>query len=230
MLNVQEYLVLREGIKMTTKIQEMKKFILTFSVFFATGLYSFSQFHIGVRGGINTNYVKDAQVTVDNRYQVNIPKDATTGFHFGIVSQLQVSKFFLQPEVVFSSNRNDILVSDLRSGETEQVEIHKFNKLNIPIIVGLKYKSLKFEAGPVGSVLVRSKTELLDEIGLEQNLNALTYGYQVGIGLDLGKLALDLKYEGNLSKFGDGLTFGNTDVSFDQRANQLIFSIGLFIW
>jgi hypothetical protein len=58
--------------------------------------------------------------------------------------------------------------------------------------------------------------------------NKATIGYQAGIGLDVGKMALDVRYEGNLSKFGTGIDTGNTTTSFDTRLNQIIVSIGFF--
>lgn len=206
----------------------MKKicFLLLFLV--AIAFHGFSQIKLGVRVGVNSNYIKSAEETVDG-YKITVPKDVTTGFHFGLVGQVQLFSFFVQPEILFSSNRNDIIITDLTAFPvTQDLSEHKFNLLNIPVMLGYKFKALKFEVGPVGTVLLRSKSDLLKDKGFEQELKAMTYGYQAGIGLDLGKLAIDFKYEGNLSKFGDGLKFNNQTYSFDQRANQLIFSVGLF--
>jgi hypothetical protein len=207
----------------------MKRYILISVFLFSFFMLSFSQFHIGIRGGINTNYFKENETTVDN-LRIIVPKDQTMGFHFGVVTQLQVSDFFVQPELNFSSNRNDIIIVNLNPlNPVEELENHRFNKLNLPLMVGYKFNSFKLQLGPVGSVLISSKADLLEDRNIKQNLKSLMYGYQAGIGLDIGKLALDLKYEGNLSRLGDGLTIGGNDVKFDQRANQIIFSVGLFI-
>ena len=55
-----------------------------------------------------------------------------------------------------------------------------------------------------------------------------TIGYQAGFGFDISQLSLDFKYEGNLSKWFDGVKVGSEMMEFDARASQLLFSIGLF--
>ncbi|NJK87265.1 MAG: PorT family protein [Bacteroidales bacterium] len=206
----------------------MKRFILILSIALVVTTSSFAQFHLGLRAGVNTSYYKFYENTINNDFIVTIPKDNPMGFHVGVISQLEISDFFIQPEILFSSNHNNYDIR--RIGEqNEESGTHKFNNLNIPIIIGYKVKAFKLEAGPVGSVLLSSKADLLEEKGLEQNLNNLTFGFQAGIGLDLGKIALDLKYEGNLSKLGESITLNGQEFKFDQRANQLIFSIGIFI-
>jgi hypothetical protein len=49
-----------------------------------------------------------------------------------------------------------------------------------------------------------------------------TFGYQAGIGLDIGNLVLDLKYEGGMTNSINGFA----EVPTDQRQNQLILSMG----
>ncbi len=204
----------------------MRKYKLIALLLVFSFVQCFAQLRLGIRAGVNSNYIKKAEYDGTN-YRVIVPKDATMGFHFGLVGQLQLFNFFVQPEILFSSNRNDIIITDLNT-HVDELSEHKFNKLNIPLMLGYKFKALKLEAGPVGSVLLRSKSDLLEERGFVQNVNAMTWGYQAGIGLDVGKLALDLKYEGNFSKFGDGIKFGGQTYDFDQRTNQLFFGVGLF--
>lgn len=205
----------------------MKKIFFILSIFILISVPCFSQIHFGLRAGVNTHYFKLTEVVTPD-YRVTVPKDATTGYHLGVVSQVNISDFFFQPELIFSSGRNDIIVRDI-PGEDE-LEVHKFSNLNLPLIIGYKIGALKLQAGPVGSVLLSSKADLLEEKGIEQNLKSMTFGYQVGLGFDLGKLALDVKYEGNLSKFGDGLEINGNEINFDQRTSQLVFSIGLFLF
>ena len=41
------------------------------------------------------------------------------------------------------------------------------------------------------------------EMDYEEKFNGATWGYQVGVGLDIfKKITIDVKYEGNLSKLG----------------------------
>jgi hypothetical protein len=93
---------------------------------------------------------------------------------------------------------------------------------------GFKLKVLKLEAGPVASFIISNNSDLKNITEYDMQWNKATIGYQAGIGLDIGKIALDVKYEGNLSKLGTGIDIGNTTSSFDTRLNQVIVSIGIF--
>ncbi len=199
-------------------------FILIFSLI---SVQTFSQIKFGIRGGINSYRVKFVEFE-NSDYRITVPKDATMGLHFGFISQIELFNLFIQPELLFTSNKNDIIIEDLISND-EQLTQHKFNKLDIPVLVGAKLGALKIGVGPVGSILLRSKSELFKITEYEQKFNNMTFGFQAGVGLDIGKLTVDLKYEGNLSKFGNGLTFQDHTFDFDQRPKQIIFSIGLFL-
>ena len=82
-------------------------------------------------------------------------------------------------------------------------------------------------AGPAFNFPLSQK--LSDNIkDLDHNYKSTTVGYQAGIGADVSVLMLDLKYEGNLSKLGDSVTFpGAGTFNTDMRSSQIIFSVGI---
>jgi hypothetical protein len=61
---------------------------------------------------------------------------------------------------------------------------------------------------------------------VEEKFNTATVGYQAGIGLDAGRLIVDLKYEGNLSEWDDEVSFFGESFSTDLRNTQIILSLG----
>jgi hypothetical protein len=82
----------------------------------------------------------------------------------------------------------------------------------------------------VASILLNSKSNLEEDAGFSERFDPATYGFQVGAGVTLGKMAIDLKYQFNLSPLGDGIKIGNDVYSFDSRPRQLVFSIGLLLF
>jgi len=184
-----------------------------------------AQLKFGIRGGIGSSNIILKEFDSPD-YKLDY-KSSQVGFHFGVVSQLKLGMFVLQPELLFSTVRTDLSYTDLTGTDPiEQIGKQSFNKLDLPIIAGVKFGPLKLQAGPVASVVLSSKSDLLKENGIEQAYNGMTIGYQAGLGLELGSLLLDVKYEGSLSKFGDGITIGGESFNFDQRINQLILSLG----
>ncbi len=163
-------------------------------------------------------------------YKIKCPNYSVIGYHAGLISQIELFNFFLQPELLYSSIRNDLDVYDLQSADpNEAIAVRqKLNRIDIPVMIGFKFKILKLEAGPVASFVISNNSDLETITEYDMQWNKATIGYQAGIGLDIGKIALDVKYEGNLSNLGTGISIGNTTTSFDTRLNQIILSIGLF--
>lgn len=195
-----------------------------------TSSLSFSQIRFGIRGGINSSKMNSSTEVNAGDYKITCPNYSVIGYHVGLVSQIEISGFFLQPELLYSSIHNDLELYDLNSANpTEAITVkQKLNRIDIPVMLGFKLKILKFEVGPVASFVISENSDLNTITEYDMQWHKATIGYQAGIGLDIGKIALDVKYEGNLSKLGTGIDIGNTTTSFDTRLNQIILSVGLF--
>jgi hypothetical protein len=183
-------------------------------------------FKFGVKAGISSSRVKFSQVDLGNNH-VAKEGGAITGMHFGLVSRVQLLGFFVQPELYFSSTGGDIKIVD-QSTSIEAVKTQKFNKIDIPVLVGWKFGPARIGFGPVASIVISDKAVLEDYTGEKEQFNKATFGYQVGVGLDIWKFGFDLRYEGNLSKLGDGVKVLGQERSFDSRNPQLLASIAYY--
>src|SRR5690606_28667523 len=126
-----------------------------------------------------------------------------------------------------SSNGGEIKFEDEVGDQI--VNEYEFNKLDVPVMVGIKLLNvIRVQAGPIASLLLKADAK---EGGVtsdvKDNYKSATVGYQAGVGLDIGSLILDLKYEGNLSKFGDKVGFGGNTLNTDVRNNQWLLSLGI---
>ncbi len=206
----------------------MKRLILITMVALLMAPALNSQIRMGVRGGINTAYFKASDITTDD-YRFTILNDATIGFHGGVMMQVSFFGLFLQPELLLTSLDSEVRVRDLdQSNAVGRIREQSFTKLDFPVLLGKRFGPARVGIGPVGTIMLSTSSEL-GEFGLEEQFNSATFGYQLGVGLDVLKfLALDLKYEGNLSKLGSGVTIGERDMEFDSRSRQFIVSVGIF--
>ena len=209
----------------------MKKvfFLLVAISFFATAN---AQIKFGVKGGVNSSTIKmDDFITVTQgieEYSLEGIKSGTVGFHAGLMTRVTFFGVFIQPELYFSSTGGEVEVTEVI---THNVSVKKmeFKKLDIPILVGFKFGPARVNAGPVTSIIIDSKADLIETAGYEEKLKGASFGYQAGVGLDiLNTISLDVRYEGNLSKLGDGVNIGGNDFEFDSRNPQFIFSLGIF--
>lgn len=187
-------------------------------------LASKAQLRFGLRAGIQDN-VRLREVVTDD-YKIDY-KLGTVGFHFGVTSQLQIWKLFVQPEILFSTNTNSVKLTDINSvGDfKEDVGKETYNKLDVPVLMGLKFDRVRFAVGPVFTANLNSKSDLLSKNGIDYSYNNATVGYQIGVGLEFDRVGLELRYEDNLSDRGTAVNIGNKSWDTDDRASQLMLSV-----
>ncbi|MEO1514304.1 MAG: porin family protein [Bacteroidota bacterium] len=206
----------------------MKKLML-FAVCLMSLQMAQAQFKFGVRGGITTADVNPGELLITNRENFQDLKlsvsEANYGIHFGLFTQIQMGKFFIQPEAIFNSNSVDFRAEDLNN--VSDILTEKYQYLDIPFMMGIKMGPLRLQGGPVGHLFVNSKSDLFDIQGYDQNFDRMTYGWQAGVGLDIWKFVLDFKYEGNFNNFGDHIVFNDRPYAFDDTPGRMVFSLGV---
>jgi hypothetical protein len=205
-----------------------RRYIVLVIITFINYTALFSQVQIGIKGGLITNWNKaDDFINPGYNYKLSAISDLNVGFNFGLFSQFKLFNVLIQPEVLFTSVQNNLEYEDLRYNEVKKVR-QEFNKLDIPVLGILKYKIIKLELGPVASILLEEKSFLFDEIDYKQKFRLLSLGYQAGIGLDISKIAFDIRYEGNLTRFGDLIEIGGERFDYNSHPRQLVMSFGVF--
>jgi hypothetical protein len=193
----------------------MKKIMLTIVALFMINL-TYAQFNFGPKVGISSSELHFSKTSgIDESIS---PAGSTVGFHAGVFGRVNLGGLYIQPEALFTQSGGEVrlegFVDDLREVE--------FNKLDIPVMVGMKFaRLLRVQAGPTLSILLNAEVEGLDE-DIKSGYKDATIGYQAVVGVDLWNLIVDLKYEGNLSDFGNEI-FG---YQTDQRNTQWILSVG----
>jgi len=171
---------------------------------------------VGIKAGLSST-----QVNFEGGQLV--PSDAQMGYHLGVFARFGGVGFFVQPEVLFTQTTGQFLeISSLSSIPPINYEA-KFNRLDVPVMAGFRMlKIIRVMAGPIASFNIDSS---LKEAGTTvQNIDfkKATLGYQTGVGVDLGNLSIEGKYEGGLSKFTDKIGSFTTD----NRLNQWVLSVG----
>ncbi len=204
----------------------MKKLLLFSCLALVWAYNAQSQIKFGVRGAIVSSTMEADKVEASG-YTIESINDAKIGFQIGVVSQIQINKFFMQPELLLSTSGGAVRVSNVADG-TSEIKDQRFTKIDLPVLFGGKMGPLRIGVGPVATMVIKSKSELKDIDQFNDKFKKATFGYQVGIGLDIWKLAFDVKYEGNLSRLGDGVTIAGSTKSFDSRMSQWIFGVALF--
>ncbi len=205
----------------------MKKQIIWALALSILPIFSQAQVKFGLRAGLSTPSLD--KETVDQGGLTLAIKDAKYGFHLGFFSRFPLGeKFYLQPEALFNSNTVDFNVTDLSEGLVNTVLNEKYQNLDIPMMLGYKIGPLRLEAGPVGHVFIASKSELEGEISnYAQRFKDFTLGYQTGLGLDIWRLLVDVRYEGSFNNFGEHMQIGGEQIKFSQNPSRWVMTVGL---
>ena len=200
----------------------MKKFlVLAIALMASTATYA-QFFTIGPKVGFSSS-----RLSLEEARQIRAG-NSTVGFHAGAFTRFSVLGFYLQPELLFTQSGGQIEIKDQANDTFNQVQDLTYNKIDVPIMLGFRMGSvLRVNAGPSFSLILGqdARTEgTTDEV--RNRYEDSTVGYQIGGGLDIGKLVLDVRYEGSLSRLGSSVQLGGRRFDTDYRNNQFSVSLG----
>jgi hypothetical protein len=185
-----------------------------------------AQFTIGLRGGVNLAQLKTDFKTQSFGDNLQQSLDTKLGYVGGVYARIG-NKFFVQPELIFSAKGGSINV--LQTGSTTQTFDIEYTNLDIPLLLGIKAGPLRINAGPMASFKVSSNglNEALKSYSsnVGESFKNAAYGYQVGGGVDIGALSVDLRYEGSLSEVT--VVDLTNKVNFSQKGNLWQLTLGL---
>jgi hypothetical protein len=208
----------------------MKKYAL-FLCTMTLATMGYSQIRFGVKGGLLTSSLNQENLAILDAGGVTRLKlaleDANYGVNFGFLIRAEIGDGFLQPEVNFRSNSVNFTLDDLgQPGTPGDILKESYQYFDIPVMVGFRLGPLRLQGGPQGNFFLNSSSDLFDFQDYDQNFKDFTVGYVVGGGLDIWNLMIDLRYQGNFSKFGEHITFFGKQYQFDQSPAQFNLTVG----
>jgi hypothetical protein len=199
-----------------------KTIILTLSIcLFTIGMASaqiIPSFAFGVKGGLNySTFPSNGIFNNSNR----------AGYLAGVWARVGGLGFNFQPEL-YVTGKNINIKADNTSVENKA----KFTSIDVPLLVGGKIGALglggRFYGGPVFSFTVNKDQSIGNAVSDATALRYkdANYGFQVGAGVDISSLSIDLRYEGGLNKIAYGNDNSHTRVNlFSLALAYKLFSL-----
>ena len=176
----------------------------------------------GIKAGLSYNKNGDLIGSIGDAGQ-NIVEGAEgkTGYHFGFWGKLDFPKVYLRPELVYSKTKSSYDVD----GDSQDYDI---SKLDLPVLFGVKIVGpLHVFAGPAFQYILNND---LGDLEVEDVKNDFSLGLNAGVGVNLGSLGLDVRYERGFSE-NEARFIGNniTDIEgrVDSRPSQIIFALSV---
>lgn len=180
-----------------------KSIILLVAAFMFAATASAQMFKIGPKLGLGATVANIEAATSDGSGTIGDKfEQANISTQVGAFARLKLLGFYVQPEVTVSSLKD----------------------LDIPVMFGTKLGPLRAMAGPY--VRMAFDREAINDDGARETmLQSARYGYQAGLGLDVGKrIIIDLRYEGTFA--GNGIDAFGANRPFDTGDPQILLSVG----
>ena len=182
---------------------------------------------LGVNFGLNDDNfgsITDLKNKIEN-YNLDIKN--STGFHFGVFSEIDLITFFIRPELnlIFSKSKN---ASAIQSNNLIQIAEHSYKSTDIqmPIIFGYKVLGpLSVFGGPSFKYSLSNSSNFdLDEIK-----DKYSVGLLLGTRFKIKSISLGLRYERGLNQKEIQIINANgielNDSNVDLTTNKLSLNI-----
>ncbi len=183
----------------------MRKLFLVVALMLTAGIVANAQFRFGVKAGMNIS-----NVAADDT-------DNMVGFSAGILGEFKISKFAVQPEVLYSFQG-----AKYSGGKFET------SYLNIPVMA--KYyitDGLSIEAGPQVGFLLSAKEKIdgEDDYDVKDFVNKTDFAINFGASYELSVIPV-----GFFARYSLGVTDIYKDVDAGENAGKnRVFQVGAFV-
>lgn len=205
----------------------MKKIIvLAFTLFLAAGVQAgngLGLIDLGVKGGVSSQKFKFKGGGTD---LYGIDSHNRTGFHVGVMGRVNLVMFHIQPELIYTRsgyNLDSWAAHSPANGIRTKV---RTNTIDMPVLAGLRLLWFRLQAGPVFNLWTDNDTSGggVSDITLSQP----TMSYMIGLGFDIGKINLDVRYNGQFKRTEHNIQFTDTTPGYTYKSNNRmwLFSVG----
>lgn len=189
-----------------------KLILLTVLVLASQLIWAQSGPSFGIKGGLNYNangdYFQSISSTAEN-------PDRNVGYHLGVFGKFGNSIYF-KPELMYTKTKSDYNQAGF-----------DMKKLDAPLLIGLKVIGpLSVFGGPALQYILDTE---FDGNSIDNIENELSVGLNFGIGLNLNKIGIDLRYERGFSN-NEVQFLSNNEIDtsvLDTRPDQLILSLSV---
>jgi hypothetical protein len=192
----------------------MKKLILIALICIGIQQTYAQHFCLGIKGGLNYG-------SMSSKLSGLKEKDNIAGFHAGAFTRFSFLGIFMQPELQYSQRKGDFDFAN----NTYSVNLHY---IDIPVLAGINFLGLvRTYVGPNFQMLMSAGQSGLSDPNFKQsNFEPVAVGFQVGVGTDLKKFSLDLRYDASVTNLGKEISIAGKNYDYSTRASMWQLSIG----
>lgn len=203
----------------------MRKPLLMLCFILGAIQFTQAQLDFGIKAGINYNSDSFQEVKTD-LYE---GAESKTGFHAGVWTRIKLpfAGLYIRPELVYTALKSEVKSKPLVG--LQATANYDFQKIDIPVLLGKKFlKIVHVNIGPSFQYIIGSDFSIENLTNdLKSDANGFTVGVQMGAGVEIKNIGLDIRWERAFSDVQSkyiSQTLGTT-TEFDTRINQIIIGL-----
>ncbi len=186
-----------------------------------------AQIELGLRFGISSTNLDVGDIIFDNKDTDIKLADAKWGHHLGVYTRIKMLSFYMEPALIFNSSQTNYSVNNYSEDPIATVTEESYLDLNIPILIGTKMGPFRLAAGPVAHVSLDKGSQLFNFDQYGEKTKETSYGYQLGLGLDIWSFRFDLNYENNLGDRSEKVEIFGAEFTNNTNKSRWIASVGI---
>ena len=208
----------------------MKKIItitMAVALLSMSSAFALSPIKMGIKAGItaqtaNLNHSALADYSLSTKSRI--------GGQVGAFARINLLLFHIQPELLYSMNRYELTATPNLMHSRQSTSIVKQNSLDVPVLLGFKFLFIRVNAGPVFNIMNEGSVKIKDDVQHSVDYFKSSVSYALGVGVDLDKVSIDVRYNGQFKKSEQIISIGensdrNSD-SFDSSYGNWAFTVG----
>ncbi len=183
-------------------------------------------FNFGIKGGLNYNSNGKLKADILDIPNLVVSSDQETGYHIGILTEMKLPLWlYLRPELYYTHTNS----SYKHEGDTADLTM---DKIDMPVLLGLRFLKIgRIFVGPSFHYNMNTKlkgSEIIDDLK-EVSSDDFTVGAQFGLGLEIGKLGVDIRWETGLSDSEAKYIYNNIDLGgITVDTSQQLFMLNIY--
>lgn len=194
--------------------------ILTVTMFCLPPAQALSPIKFGVKAGI-----QGQGMTMDHNPTFSmLSTDGNLGYNVGVISRIALGPVYLQPELVYGSNRFRMHGPDNTSAK------FSVKNMEVPVLVGFKLLFVRFMAGPTFNLLNETNVKSGGNLpkAFNTDVHKSTIGFQLGAGVEFRGVNIDIRYGGQFKRPYQNVTYGEQMQQIKTKINAWQINLGYF--
>ncbi len=215
----------------------MKTLYSTIVILSCVVAQTYGQVTVGVRiaksptvtPGTNHVFVNRQDATNESLFNID---QVSYSEQLGLMARLDRGKFWCMSEIMYGQRTERysmIYTRELQTGQAPSMMNEKRSFLELPVSAGVSLGVIEVFSGFSVTHDFGFKNELEQIEGYSTTRNALRAGWHSGIGVHVGHVSMDVRYQQEFGNYGDGRYINGQELLLRNTPGRLLITAGFHI-